>query len=577
MLWETNATIKFEDDNQKHLQDSEQTLPEVLKPISTEEKKKFVKEYLEEVDPQSTVYGCASCGVWVIRTKDEGPLERVLCEMSNLELTQEESIVYWNADHFYRRTKSIVISERENGKRIVMYQLYRQFLTIPFENEEEFFQHMDDVKASAWLCKSCYDYTTPAAVKANKKPPFSISSGVDYGTGFYTMPRLNFLEKMLLQRYHVFAHVFKVSSGLTQAGLRGSVVALRTSAYDISSAKQKLVDEETDVTKELLLPQDNFSISIQFLGKMQTWQRIKSEEAAQLEFITLFGKIFIVDSDNLKPWLLYMKHQFPTFNIVLDEHRLEQTHLDSMVKTLFKESTAHGINEMTTVIEEQARLNVPGAAEGSDVQNGVEFNFVVEEENIQEEQAEENIRKEILTSFLHMLPKEEKTSTESAVNEPPIYGISYDQDAIANEYSQCKEMMEGLFPWLFPNGYPYKGALRENELKHMLNQASNAFSSEATFVFLCFDMLRRRSVSRGVHAVFKNDPESIEELTEALNDPNFMRDLKEAIATPKSDLGKGMEKWMNTVVHRSAKNVPFAASRSSAAFSEMLAMNRYIE
>jgi len=134
-----------------------------------------------------------------------------------------------------------------------------------------------------------------------------------------------------------------------------------------------------------------------------------------------------------------------------------------------------------------------------------------------------------------------------------------------------------LFPWLFPNGYPYKGALKENELKHMLNQASNAFSSEATFVFLCFDMLRRRSVSRGVHAVFKNDPESIEELTKALNDPNFMRDLKEAIATPKSALGKDMEKWMNSVVHRSAKNVPFAASRSSAAFSEMLAMNRYIE
>ena len=231
----------------------------------------------------------------------------------------------------------------------------------------------------------CYDCTKPAAVKANKKPPFSISSGVDYGIGYYTMPRLNFLEKLLLQRYHVFAHVFKVSSGLTQVGLRGSVVALRTSAYDISLAKQKLVDAETNVTKELVLPQDSFSISIQFLGKMQEWQRIMSEDGEQLEFIKLFGKIFKVDSDNLKQWLLYMKHQFPTFNIVLDEHRLEQTHLDLMVKTIFKESTAHGINEMTTVIEEQARLNVPGAAEGTDVHNGVDFNFAVEEENIQEE------------------------------------------------------------------------------------------------------------------------------------------------------------------------------------------------
>ena len=86
-------------------------------------------------------------------------------------------------------------------------------MTIPFDNEEEFFQYVDDdVKTSAWLCKSCYDYITPTAVKANKKPPFSISSGVDYGIGYYTMPRLSFLEKMLLQRYHVFSHVFKVSS-----------------------------------------------------------------------------------------------------------------------------------------------------------------------------------------------------------------------------------------------------------------------------------------------------------------------------------------------------------------------------
>jgi hypothetical protein len=41
------------------------TLPDELLPISVEEKKALLASFQKDMDPEATIYACASCGVWV--------------------------------------------------------------------------------------------------------------------------------------------------------------------------------------------------------------------------------------------------------------------------------------------------------------------------------------------------------------------------------------------------------------------------------------------------------------------------------------------------------------------------------
>ena len=102
-----------------------------------------------------------------------------------------------------------------------------------------------------------------------------------------------------------------------------------------------------------------------------------------------------------------------------------------------------------------------------------------------------------------------------------VHTIRYEAEGIGNEYTEIAPMMVGAFPIEFLGGYPYEGLMTAGQSQHMLHQCSNSFSRNAEFVVTNFDMFRRRNVSQGVAKMFKSDPESMNELTEALQDPDF--------------------------------------------------------
>ena len=111
--------------------------------------------------------------------------------------------------------------------------------------------------------------------------------------------------------------------------------------------------------------------------------------------------------------------------------------------------------------------------------------------------------------------------------------------------------------------------------QHMLHQCSNSFSRNAEFVVTNFDMFRRRKVSQGVAKMFKSDPESMNELTEALQDPDFKELLAYAVAHPKSAEAKEMEKWLNPLMAEASTRLPFSPQSGSTAFAQMLANIRW--
>ncbi len=67
-----------------------ESLPEELYEIAVEEKRKFVEAYRLDMDPESTIYGCASCGVYVTLPNAQPPYSRTLVSLGLLKLSEEK-------------------------------------------------------------------------------------------------------------------------------------------------------------------------------------------------------------------------------------------------------------------------------------------------------------------------------------------------------------------------------------------------------------------------------------------------------------------------------------------------------
>ena len=61
----------------------------------------------------------------------------------------------------------------------------------------------------------------------------SLKAGVDYGLAWLYLPELSFIKKLLLQKYQIFAHLFKATDAISDPSIKGAVIALKTNARDI--------------------------------------------------------------------------------------------------------------------------------------------------------------------------------------------------------------------------------------------------------------------------------------------------------------------------------------------------------
>ena len=469
------------------------SFPKELEPISIEEKTTVVKQYWEHMDPESNIYGCACCGVWVILPKNKLAYQRTISNLRGLRLTDIEDTNFLAIKVEWRHLRGVTMCEEK-----YRYHLYRVYLTIPCTPATV--HEAVPVTAVALLCYSCFKSTTSSTTRP---PPMSLKAGVDYGLAWLYLPELSFIEKLLLQKYQIFAHLFKATTdAISGPSIKGAVIALKTNARDILE-----VTAEEERKKVTALPNRSIKMQIQFLGNLTKWNTIKtSNSAGRLEFIKLFGKIFDVNSSKLLIWLNFLINVnvnvdgSPRYS--MDTEALQQANLDNIVDNLFKYASVHDSNSMSTHINVVSRESIVGRdQEGVDCGNGVEQYFVNDTENVHVGQQDED-RRDLFTQFYELLPVSD--------NEPPLQTIKYDKKKIANEYTEIKALIEGAFPWLFPFGYAYMNDhLTVTRSQHMLHQCNNVFSSEAIWVALVFDMFKRRSVSIGVAVMNRTDPETI--------------------------------------------------------------------
>jgi len=117
------------------------------------------------------------------------------------------------------------------------------------------------------------------------------------------------------------------------------------------------------------LPRRDALMQFQFLGY------ISRSADGRLDLVRRFQRVLNLQSDNLVIWLEFFQANNPTyFNIAIDQD-IEASLVD-IVNNLFDRASAHESESMPTRINAQVQLNVPGAAEGADVGDGVAISGV---------------------------------------------------------------------------------------------------------------------------------------------------------------------------------------------------------
>ena len=551
----------------------------VLDQISVEEKLEASQDYLKDMDPESTIYGCASCGIFVILPQNTKPLEKTLTSLSMLLLDDDQRAKYLSIPIQYRRLRGVTLTKDGN-----YYALYRHLLREPFPVDYKDNWYADcsvQNDAIALLCKDCYQATMTKKTKKTTavtadgifiaESRFCLKNNVDYGTTHLYLPKLSTLARLMLSNYHVYGHVFKVSGGQGQVALKGHLVAMETDVMSNTAEQARLHRQQ-----EIVLPRLDTKFSVTYMGPMDKWQRFMKDKDGKETFKKLYGEILQVNANDLMLWIDFLKWSYPSLNIIEDTTFNDQTQIDNYIDSILENATTHEHDSVVNLINKQATLNVPGA----DVQDdsigedyGVDKVLLSIDDRRDLELNEERLR-------FRMLKKTKETLFPTDVNdadveEAIIHEIRYDRDSIGNEYTNLPAIMAGVFPCHFPGGYPHKGLLTDDQLYHMLNQCSLEFAHDEIFVMYTFNMMRRRKVSQGVATVFKNDKTTLDELRDALNDPEFKTILDDAIKDPNSKSAKDIESWLNQLMSRSTRQIQFCGDRSSAAFCEMLANRRW--
>ena len=159
-----------------------------------------------------SVYGCASCGVWV---KDEKVLLKTLEQLPLYKLSEEQAYTFTTefGEKYELFRKCRGVTQTADGH---FYYLYRPYMTkaLPADDNLQSGINYVSLHDTAALCRQCYD----AADSSTKTiPPYSLSAGFDLSLAWLYMPKLSLLEQCVLSSYILHGHIFKL--GIKENGL----------------------------------------------------------------------------------------------------------------------------------------------------------------------------------------------------------------------------------------------------------------------------------------------------------------------------------------------------------------------
>ena len=145
-----------------------------------------------------------------------------------------------------------------------------------------------------------------------------------------------------------------------------------------------------------------------------------------------------------------------------------------------------------------------------------------------------------------------------------------------NEYRENGDIFIALFPDKFMFGkignLIMKGTMADYYVKHLLLQRSNAFSSDARFLFTVFNQKLRHATARQVSLKVKNNANKMTEFSNLVSSKEFADKLNRAIAEPEGPEVKEILHQVEPIIQLIGKKLDYSAAQRSAAVTDIYAM-----
>ena len=183
------------------------------------------------------------------------------------------------------------------------------------------------------------------------------------------------------------------------------------------------------------------------------------------------------------------------------------------------------------------------------------------------------------TSVRTVRGSETDQSTAAGQDEDPIVdpNVSHRQHGPLNEYTHGEFILCGSFPNVFLLGKAYKrwaADLHEGELEHLMSQFTNVPAQDRPMLFYIADALRRNAAAKGMETRVKGDRTSLKRFADMVKDPNFEKDLSEAILKPTGPRAKAILKKFLPILNVAGRHIPHGAVSSSIILQKVMEISR---
>jgi hypothetical protein len=155
--------------------DPGQSDEDLLAPISVEEVASLIRRFKQAMNPRSTIYTCASCGIREILPEKQPPYKLPIRDLGILKLSEDQRSIYYQYPVHLRRLRSVTACTNNE-----LYFLSRPHVEKACDDRTD--MHADDPISpdiQAFMCKYCFQCLNTDQSK-QKIRIFSLASGVEF-------------------------------------------------------------------------------------------------------------------------------------------------------------------------------------------------------------------------------------------------------------------------------------------------------------------------------------------------------------------------------------------------------------
>ncbi len=548
---------------------------------------------------------CASCGckkMEVMRLVSFG-------ELNALRLNEQEMVTYHNIPEVYK-----AVHNGFQHKNCSLYFVHERFLiNVPdgatprgrwtshhYETDDHNSLHQliekvtddewDAVKAT--ICDKCYQYT-----KHKKRPPYSLSDGVDFGNMLYVYSRydiykikpLTEVEKQVISKSRMYCEIIKLVSGnpdesTEQSRLTGHVIVLPS-------------DGPSEAATVLPNCEIHEFVKVVFVGSADKWKRKKET----LQSGAVFNTNYSVRADNTFAWLKFLKALSHSYHTVpIDETHMKDNYLETKVIDLFTSArlvdseeligvdtyTASDIanNVMTDNCSDRAVVDVTntqeaittkrttrsGARKSASSQCDDADTTIVAAPTMESNANITELLPAVCVMPNPINPLSDAEKVQNALISSLCMTVRRANNEPINEFTENDELFYGTFPHIFPlgKGVNKKGGCFPLKLRQCMNsQYDNRASSDVKLQFAMFNQSQRHTAIRTVSARVSGNKKDLLAFNELANAVNFAEDIEAAVMNPDDPSSKTLMNKICPLIAVSSQNVAFGPGERSKTMS----------